>query len=171
MPDFIAQAGEWWPARGHDGGDGCVYEYDPRTPRQRHDDHFKGLVANYPNGERWVVLDERQLSVSIVHPGKRYEIVRVHGSVSNCNEDGTPRAMSLTRAEYGAPWVREYVLVKFLHRTPEAAAEFLRSMHASAVADMEDRISSLRSDINALNSAVQEALRITAQGAQGVEGK
>lgn len=60
--------------------------------------------------------------------------------------------MSLTRAEYGSPWVSEYVRIELLHKTQAAAVDFLRSMHASAVAGLEAQISSRRADINALNT-------------------
>lgn len=163
MPDFIAQAGEWWP--GDDDRDaGQVFDYDPRTPKQRHDDHFSRLVANYPGGECWVVIDEQRRAVSGVHPGRRYEIARCHGRVSNFNSDGTPSAMSLTRAEYGAPWITEYVRVERLHKTKEAATDFLREMHACAVADREARIGGLRTEISDLDTAIDAALSTQQQG-------
>lgn len=154
MPDFIPHAGEGWPGDDDDGA-GYIHEYDPRTRKQRHEDHYKKLVSNSPGMERWVVLDECQKAVSGVHPGKKYEIARGHCSVTNWKEDGTPSAMSFTRAEYGAPMVHEYIRVNFLHKTPEAASDFLKLMHARAVADMEDRISTLQSDIEALNAAIK----------------
>lgn len=163
MPDFIAQAGEWW-AGDEDTGSCNVYEHDPRTPRQRHDDHYSGLVANYPGMERWVVIDEHQKSVSGMRPGKRYEIARCHCSVSNWKDDDTPSAMSLTRAEYGAPRVNEYVQIERLHKTQEAAVDFLRSMHDRAVCELEAEISILRASINELNGMLS-ALPQPDQGA------
>lgn len=140
----------------HEGITACeAADYDPRSPKERHEDHFRERLSKHPDSECFVILDDKAKSVAGVVPGGTYEIVHCTARGENFDDQGRTLTVSLECAEYGRQWISDFVPVERVYKTHAEAESALRALIYKAKEYRHELIVQMNAEIQALSTIAQ----------------